>query len=1351
MMNIFTSSSLSQLVGWSLLHFLWQGTLIAIAVWIIFAIVPSRKSSLRYALGCLGLLAMAICPTATILQMSNSQTGSTRVASGSNQPPTTDHSVASTNPNVDGKVSIKFDPIVQEPTQSVPASNDSVTTGISGPSAVSLDSDRPAASGVINTILESSTRIATSAIPTLTLLWAAGVCLLSLKLIVSWFRVSRVQRSGTLIEDPHLLALFGRLKTQLKMKVSIPLRQSIAVHSPTVIGWLRPVVLMPASAISGLSQPQLSAILVHELAHIRRADYLVNLLQAVIETLLFYHPAVWWLSSRIRHERENCCDDLAVTICGDKRVYVTALLKLEQSRPQSGALALASNGGDLVKRIARMLGNDRKPTRRSSWIAALTAFAIVGSVFAGSAWNPAAVANSIQQENSLDQPTQDDKEVRTIRVLVTAPNGNPLADAALTLGVWYQETANTLDFKTDKNGVAELPVPDGLRIYRLWVSAEGCTPLFANWEEDEIKNGNPPPKKFAFKMIHAVEIGGIIVDENEQPIENVAVEVKGNGGKASPEGRVRLSSSYASNDSVKTDSDGRWSLANIPPGDDVVISLRINHPDYISDDNWGDIQSKHSFGLKELRDKSAKLVMHQGIKVRGTIIDEAGDPIQDALVVWGDSPYWQKGSQEIIANPDGTYETPTQKNGDLRITIIAPGYAPETTKVTVGPDLTETDFVMSAGRRLEVRFVDENGDAVPGAYAQIARWRKVQSLYNNRHPNVRNTRIPIRSDDDGVYVWEWAPKDAVDYDFSARGYLVQRNIKVIAGEDPFTVIMKRPQGLSGTVTDTAGKPIPSFSVIPRLHLNERITYYQRDNLVKGKEGQFSIKLESQDGKYSLLVEADGYETTSTELFQRDQAPGPFNIQMKPSIARTYSVVNETGEPILDATIIVAPTDQTASLGNYFSKQEIERYQTTTTDLQGSFTLSNSKIPRTLLVVSPEYYGEVNDDSSTPASTITVRKWSRLRCYTTKNGQPWQTENYLHENRYNNGHFFHIQHYRHGSSDSDGIFKAKHVAPMPNIIDVFAKGDAGGLRYQIAFTPTPGQEFDLDFTDCPQIQANIKWSGQNAGKVDLAISKFSLRRLEPSVEIPAELVDEIQRNGLETLDSAEVIQWFSDHENWDAMKCFQNCFDIYSGTLRENGDFSVDVLRPGKYELSIAAHAKSKGARSAEPLSEFKRIIEVGTDRVDLGTLTVPVFDDPEPDTMVDDFKFAVRTDQSESSLAKHRGKYVLLDFWTPWCDACEKDTPKVQRLARMLAAKKRTTIISLMANGSGPVVRLPPEVPVGIDWIDGQVSVAQERSIRKRLGVWTSQHFVLIDPNGKYVVGGSFASVVNRMEELGLK
>jgi beta-lactamase regulating signal transducer with metallopeptidase domain len=127
---------------------------------------------------------------------------------------------------------------------------------------------------------------------------------------------------------------------------------------------LRPVILLPASALTGLSPQQLEAIIAHELAHIRRHDYLINLLQTVVETLLFYHPAVWWVSRRIRQEREHCCDDLAVAVCGDALTYARALLEMEQLRAAGPQLAMAANGGSLMNRIQRLVGAQPKHSNR---------------------------------------------------------------------------------------------------------------------------------------------------------------------------------------------------------------------------------------------------------------------------------------------------------------------------------------------------------------------------------------------------------------------------------------------------------------------------------------------------------------------------------------------------------------------------------------------------------------------------------------------------------------------------------------------------------------------------------------------------------------------------------------------------------------------------------------------------------------------------------------------------------------------------------------------------------------------------------------------------------------------------
>jgi GWxTD domain-containing protein len=144
------------------------------------------------------------------------------------------------------------------------------------------------------------------------------------------------------------------------------------------VGFLRPVILVPAGLFTGLAPEQLEYILLHELAHIRRNDYLVNLLQTAVEGLLFYHPAVWWISGVVRAEREHCCDDLAAEQ-GDAAAYAEALAGLEQFRHTAQAAVVAATGGNLMKRIQRLLYPSDRP--RAALTPILAALAVLG--FAG--------------------------------------------------------------------------------------------------------------------------------------------------------------------------------------------------------------------------------------------------------------------------------------------------------------------------------------------------------------------------------------------------------------------------------------------------------------------------------------------------------------------------------------------------------------------------------------------------------------------------------------------------------------------------------------------------------------------------------------------------------------------------------------------------------------------------------------------------------------------------------------------------------------------------------------------------------------------------------------------------------
>jgi beta-lactamase regulating signal transducer with metallopeptidase domain len=183
--------------------------------------------------------------------------------------------------------------------------------------------------------------------------------------------------------------------------------ESAKVLVPSAVGFFRPVVLLPTSALVGLSPEQVESLLAHELAHIRRHDYLVNVFQSVVETLLFYHPAVWWVSRRIRVERENCCDDLAVSISGNRLLYARALADMAGLDRCRRELTVAGDGADLTSRIRRVMGvSANVSSRLTSWWAGAILLALLAGVLL--ALSPVAVVGSAQTDE--DQVAAMEKE-----------------------------------------------------------------------------------------------------------------------------------------------------------------------------------------------------------------------------------------------------------------------------------------------------------------------------------------------------------------------------------------------------------------------------------------------------------------------------------------------------------------------------------------------------------------------------------------------------------------------------------------------------------------------------------------------------------------------------------------------------------------------------------------------------------------------------------------------------------------------------------------------------------------------------------------------------------------------------
>ncbi|MGH8280770.1 MAG: M56 family metallopeptidase [Gammaproteobacteria bacterium] len=203
-------------------------------------------------------------------------------------------------------------------------------------------------------------------------LWLLGVLFMTLRAWRGWRHAYRLRKTAEFIPLPEWTTVVESLCTLLGIRKLVRLAVSVRVTVPSVIGWLMPIILLPPSVIAGLTPLQMELILAHELAHIRRQDYLWNLLQIAVETLLFYHPVVRWISHQARLEREQCCDDMVVRLHGNAIDYARALTELESLRHPRTALVLGANGGQVLDRVQRLLGQPAT-NAAMSWLPLLLA------------------------------------------------------------------------------------------------------------------------------------------------------------------------------------------------------------------------------------------------------------------------------------------------------------------------------------------------------------------------------------------------------------------------------------------------------------------------------------------------------------------------------------------------------------------------------------------------------------------------------------------------------------------------------------------------------------------------------------------------------------------------------------------------------------------------------------------------------------------------------------------------------------------------------------------------------------------------------------------------------------------
>jgi beta-lactamase regulating signal transducer with metallopeptidase domain len=493
------------------------------------------------------------------------------------------------------------------------------------------------------------------------LAWCAGVVVFATRLIVGWRLSWRLVKSAEEILVPGVAKIFESVRERLGLRRSIRLLVHARLDSPVVVGWLRPVVLLPIALISGFTTEQLSAILAHELAHIRRHDFVVNILQRCVESILFYHPAVWWLTKRIRAEREHCCDDIAIRLCGSRRIYAEALIEMERARCPRPIVAVAAADGIVLQRFRRVLGMSSSVVDWQSAVGTLIflgAWVIVGMWQSSStleatpaaAAQPAAVPAII-----LPSPTAPAAVAESVNAIAAILTAQPVVEPAQTAQAAQAVQANaplgaakgTIQGVITRAGTSE-PIPGAyVGIVNAPFDPDALSTLLKFWAQRGVTMNPQEPgqsdEKYFQNLMDAIAVRGLSASlpENQMAI-------------------MQFREANTERYSAMADANGRFTIRDVAPGQ---YTLEADQQGFF------DIPGRQaSANVEAGKSASVSVPLLEGATITGRIKNAAGRMMTNANVTAYQITYL---NGKII--PQARSSQTADDRGEYRMFWLPPG------------------------------------------------------------------------------------------------------------------------------------------------------------------------------------------------------------------------------------------------------------------------------------------------------------------------------------------------------------------------------------------------------------------------------------------------------------------------------------------------------------------------------------------------------------------------------------------------------------------------------------------------------------------------------------------------------
>ncbi len=819
-----------------------------------------------------------------------------------------------------------------------------------------------------------------------------------------------------------------------------------------------------------------------------------------------------------------------------------------------------------------------------------------------------------------EKPTDSDNTGRRFELIVVGPDGEAVPNARIQVrrykpkewtihagAIDKAQTYGTL-MNADPQGrlAFDLPVDKPISL-ALNIQTDGYGPFWAQWQNT--KNGEPIPDSYTAHLDAGLTVGGIIVDEQGNPIEGVEIHPSIEYKK-----REEDLSQLAVGTYPKTDSQGKWSYSCVPASMEK-LSITINHPRFKPLRKG--ISTKE-FTVKQDKQPTVKTVLEQGLVITGKVTDADGKALAGAFV----RTQFNNQQREAKTGPDGAYTLVGCEPVRTAVVVTAKGYAPDLKSVLIASEGPPVDFTLQPGRKIRVRVVDSDGNPIPRTRIFFQDWR------GDRH-DYELDKVLQYADENGVWEWNDAPADAVVCDICPPGGMTLGRQTLLARDEEYVFTPPPALVITGRVLDAQTKqPIDKFRVVPgvRFANSDRMHWNRKASFTVDKD-TYQVSKSHPEVAHLIRIEAEGYQPAVSRDIKNDEGSVTVDFELQEGANVDTQVLSPDGTPAGRAEVALGTPDAQIFIRNaeFF---DVSTYcDRRVTDDEGRFSFPPQETPFELVILHSTGYAQVQSQPDAPPKTIRLLLWARVEGTLHAGTKPVAGE----EIELNNTDIPYrenaarISVANKGVTDNDGRFTFDRVIPGKARIGQVVKfnvtqrshTNTGTHQRPIDLPPGKTIHVELGGTGRPVVAKLFPPTGLDV-EVDW---NFAYANVQPTLPDPPEVPFPDQIRDDKEARTAWWIKWSATDEGkaWleqqEAHNALRATNHHYASAINPDGTFRIDDVPPDEYELTVWWKGHPEGGDPfAQPLlgslslSHIFTIHEMPSGRsdqpLDLGELTL---------------------------------------------------------------------------------------------------------------------------------------------------